>query len=143
MIQQQFSSTYMSKDRMYIFLLGAAAVTPAVLRELSWALPAPPLLPAVRSRYNQNVGDNFADGEWGRGAHSWLPTAQQDCVQWPRESHNSNLCMLTEAIEVTPIFAVADDLMHAMVSVFKQLFIHWEKSNYISKIINSSSQKLK
>jgi len=32
--------------------------------------------------------------------------------------------MLTEAIEVTPIFAVADDLMHVMVSVFKQLFIH-------------------
>lgn len=48
---------------MYIFSLGAAAVTPAVLRELSWALPAPPLLPAVRSHYNQNVGDNFADGE--------------------------------------------------------------------------------
>lgn len=127
---------------MHIFLLGAAAMTPAVFGELSWVPPAPPLLTAARSR-NQNMGDNFADGEWGRGAHSWLPTAQQDSIQWPRESDNSKLCMLAGDTEVTPIFAVADDLMQTMVSVFKQLFIHWEKSNYISKIINSFSQKLK
>lgn len=52
----------MSKDHMHIFLLGAAAMTPAVFGELSWVPPAPPLLTAARSR-NQNMGDNFADGE--------------------------------------------------------------------------------
>lgn len=51
--------------------------------------------------------------------------------------------MLTEVIEVTPISAVVGNLMYVMVWVFKQLFIHWEESNYISKIINSFSQKLK
>lgn len=64
-------------------------------------------------------------------------------IQRPRESGNRNLCMPTEAIEVAPIFAVAADLIYVVVWAFKQLVIHWEKSNYISKIINSFSQKLK
>lgn len=53
-----------------------------------------------------------------------VPSLRRIAIQRPRESDNTSLCVLTEAIEVAPIFAVAGDLMYVMVWAFKQLVIH-------------------
>lgn len=81
----------MSKDHMHIFFLGAAAMTPAVFGELSWVLPAPPLLTAARS-LNQSVGDNFADASEAEEHTAGCPLLSRTPFSGP-ESQITSSCV--------------------------------------------------
>lgn len=137
-IQQQFSSTFVSKDFLFYFIfpaLGAATTrTSPVFSQWSWA-------PSCRCFGWQKVpwaecGWQFCDGEGGRGAQIQL--LQSPAGFPPQGSGHRQLEVPPQSLGVT----ISAGLMDVVAWEFKQLFIRWEKSNYICEIINSFSLRL-